>query len=91
MLGVHLLLSFRPIFMSTSTAAYSYTNKVTREKYDRVVAFVRENPEITGAEIAKHFHPDKPKPKHFTHMLQNLCADRRLKYLEGDRYIVVQP
>jgi hypothetical protein len=81
--------------MSTpiSIASYCFSNKATRAKRDKIIAIVRENPQLTGAEIIRQYHPEnssKDSQKRTRAMLQTLCADRRLKYLEGDRYVVLE-
>ncbi len=80
-----------PIDMSISTASYSYLSKAVKEKRAKVIATVRENPEITGAELIKLYHKPTCKgdsQQRMRNMLQNLCADGHLKWLDGDRYIV---
>jgi hypothetical protein len=77
--------------MSISTAAYCYANKATKEKRAKIIATVRENPEITGAELIRQYHKptcSRDSQKRTRAMLQNLCADGQLKWLDGDRYIV---
>ena len=81
--------------MSTpiSPASYCFTNKATREKRNKIIAIVRENPQLTGAEIIQEYHPEnssRDSHKRTRAMLQTLCADGRLKYLEGDRYVVLE-
>jgi hypothetical protein len=78
--------------MSETTAAYQYANKATRAKRAKIIEIVQLNPKITGAEIIRQYHAveviDPGNRRRTRNMIQYLCAERQLKYLEGDRYIV---
>lgn len=78
--------------MSDSTASFQYVNRATRKKREQIIEIVRNNPEITGAEIIQRCLPEKPSvgsDKRTRATLQNLCGDGELKWLEGDRYIAI--
>lgn len=76
--------------MADTSVSCNFSNRATREKRATIIEIVRENPEISSAEIIRRYYGENPTPSQrcTRHLIMSLCADRRLIYLDGDRYIV---